>query len=993
MELGLHSVRSMPKRTRNLTALVPLLLAFVNSRGAEAAAPPCRPCAGVHVTDPLTAAASLREAPPIPQDGRVYVSWDVDLAAADTAATEGAATAVAGAGATPWLRFHFHAPAPVAEHLDALEAELKTTAAVTRAANAATHFQVLWDPPADGTAPTAADYAFLFKRAGVAISGAQTEARVITRAFDPKDLPGLEEFYGQEVAAYLDGVALGVGNEADVTAAIARLTELDPGRPVVVEGIAFPGEPLEALSWAGDIARLGGAIAMLELPQPTAATLRPFSLLASEFRGDLSFDLYSIPSGVAAAWPFVRGSDLGLRIIARAPAGAKELVLTWNDPNLRRPSRLDAATGKAEPITGFRQTSSGVEVRVPNPAPVTVLRLERATAAELKGVAEKIEVASEREIPVEEILRRLQAFDDAQQRKLQHYRATNTTHLRFQATAGAAGTFEATLEGAFFFRQGQGYDWAWQSLYFNGVRWRGKTLPEIPLIQPEKAAAMPLNIELTKRYDYRLRGSDRIADRDCWVVEFRPTAEAQAEQEKLFRGAVWVDKQVFARVQTRAVQLGLEGEVLSNEETVSFRPVDAAGQPLPWGPDAFLLPVRTVSQQLWSVLNTPTVVEREIDLSGIAVNGADFEAQRQAVLSSDATMVRDTPGGMRYLVKTDEGADREVKEGFDKSKLFALGGVFYDDSLDYPLPLVGVNYFSFDFQGKGSQLNAFFGGVLGTVDYAIPRFRGSKWDVGGDAFVFAFPRTDDLFRDNVEAKNEQVKSTTGNVSLIAGHPIGSFFKYELEYEVAYDKYSQGDDTDPRFVLPNDTFTHAFKLHARYARSGYQLGLDASLNRRQDWQPWGLPGNTDFDPDQEQFAYWLVRGSKNWYLPKFQRVSAELDYFGGNNLDRFSKYSFGFFGGNRVHGYQSGRVRAEDGWAAHLSYGFRVGELFRIEAVVDGALANDKASGLDNELLSGVGLVGQFTGPWETLIQLDVGIPTSGPDDGFVAYIVFLKLFH
>ena len=65
-----------------------------------------------------------------------------------------------------------------------------------------------------------------------------------------------------------------------------------------------------------------------------------------------------------------------------------------------------------------------------------MLGLDRPTAAERKGVAEKVTVASEREIPVEEILRRLQAFEDAQNRRLEHYSALNTTSLRFQPSAG-----------------------------------------------------------------------------------------------------------------------------------------------------------------------------------------------------------------------------------------------------------------------------------------------------------------------------------------------------------------------------------------------------------------------------------------------------------------------------------------------------------------------------------------------------------------------------
>jgi hypothetical protein len=966
-----------------------LAFALALAPAAVAAGPPCRPCAGLAVSDPLAAAAALGGAPAVAADGRLYVAWGVELDA-DAAAVGGAAQALASAGATPWLRLAFHAPSPIAEHLDALEAELRRATELARGAGPATHFQVLWRPAGGGAAP-AADYAFLFKRAAVALSGARPEARVITRPFPP-DEAELRAFYGEQVSAYVDGIALAAGEPDRLDAAVALLAQLDPGRPVVVEGPPFPPEPGLALARAAELAREGAALSFFDLAQPTADELRPLVLLANEFGGDLSFDPYSVPTGGEAAWTFVRGKDLGLRVIAEAPPGSDELVLSFSDSQLKHPSRIDPATGEAIPLAGVRRTAAGLEVRVADPGRVSLLRLERATAAELEGVAEEIDITSQRQMPVEEILRRLQTFEDAQARKLDHYQATNTTHLRFQASAGSSSTFEATLEGDFFWRRDQGFDWAWQSFYVNGVRWRGKKLPEIPLIEPEKAAAPPLAIELSRRYVYRLAGTETVGGRDCWVVEFRPSEQSQGEAEKLFRGSVWIDRQLYARVQTRAVQLGLQGEVLSNEETVSFSPVDAAGGPGPWSGESYFLPTRTFSQQLLSVVNATLLVERQIELSAITVNGADFDQRRRAVLASDATMVHDTDRGLRYLVKEEGSDERVVKEGFDTNKLFAVGGVFYDDALAYPLPLAGINYFSFDFRGTGNQFNAFFAGALGTLSFAQPRVGGSRFDLGGNAFVLALPFSDTLYRGGRQAKAEEVKSQTANVSLLAGHPIGNFFKVEAQYELSYQRYKRAGDTAADFVLPADTLTHSFSLDLRYARSGYQLTLTGSYNRRADWGFWGLPGNGEFDPTQQDYQRWQARASKSWYLAHFRRFGAEVDYFGGADLDRFSKYQFGFFGGTRVHGYQSDKVRAEEGWAGHLSYGLVVGEAFRLEGVFDAAVATDQASGLKDELLGGAGVVGQFVGPWQTLVQVDLGVPVSGPDSGFVAYVVFLKLF-
>ncbi len=131
-------------------------------------------------------------------------------------------------------------------------------------------------------------------------------------------------------------------------------------------------------------------------------------------------------------------------------------------------------------------------------------------------------------------MRRLQAFEDAQARRLDHFQATRSLHLRFQAAQGA---FEASYAGDFFFRRDHGFDWVWQDFYVGGVKWKSKKIPSVPLIQPEKVASMPAEIRLTKDYDYRLRGTATVDGRDCWVIDFRPL-EASARPQSLPRHRV-----------------------------------------------------------------------------------------------------------------------------------------------------------------------------------------------------------------------------------------------------------------------------------------------------------------------------------------------------------------------------------------------------------------------------------------------------------------------
>ncbi len=967
--------------------LGPVLLCLALPLGA--ASLPCRPCAGLRVESAVNPADAARVLKPggLEPGSPLFVAWEVPLSAEAPVDTTLPAT-VRDSGATPWISFVFRTPPPLAQGGERLQAELRAAADAASKAPAGTWFQVVWRPETGDFSPS--EYAFLLKRAAVALTGAQGQGKVASEAL-PADPKVLQALYGEEVAAYLEAVALQRAAPEALKAAVETVQSLDPGRPIVLDARPVPADPNEMLADAARDSTMGIDLTLFGGPGVETARLvpllSPLVLLAREFAGDLSWDPGSSPTGAQEAWTFVRGKDLGLRVIAMAPPDAQSLTLSFSDPELRRPVRFPIGGQRVSPPSG--QVAGGALVlQVPSPSRVAVLSLDRPTAAERQGVAEKVTVSGQREIPVEEILRRLQAFEDAQSRKLEHYSATNTTSLRFQPSAGTQA-IEATLQGPFFFDPKTGADWAWETLYVNGVRWRGKTLPEIPLIQPEKAAALPLEIHFTKEYRYRLRGSGTIDGRDAWVVDFAPAGPG--EKGKLYQGSVWIDKQLYSRLRTRAVQVGLEGEVLSNEETLFYTPVDANGQTAPWSTQSYVLPLRLVAQQILSVVNNATVVERETRLTDVRINAPGFTEARQKVDASDVTMVRDTPKGLRYLVKDGQG-ERVIKEGYSVSKLFGAAGVFYDDSLDYPLPLAGINYFSFDYKGTGQQVNLFYGGVLLIGNVAQPRVFGSRFDAGAQVFAIAVPSTDTFYRNGREIQGEDIKQLPANVSFKLGHPIGNFIKVDTEYEILYFHYGKADTTAKDFVLPTDNLTHSFSLTTSFARSGYRLAASGSYNLRSSWDFWGLPGNPDFDKTKKDFTTWDASASKNWYLPKFQKIGLEFDYASGSDLDRFSKYQFGFFGGTRVHGYQSNSVRATEVLAGHASYGFEIGEAFRLDGIADAAIATDKETGLDHELLAGVGVAGTFMGPWQTVVNLDVGTPVAGPDSGFVLYVVFLKLF-
>ena len=89
---------------------------------------------------------------------------------------------------------------------------------------------------------------------------------------------------------------------------------------------------------------------------------------------------------------------------------------------------------------------------------------------------------------------------------------------------------------------------------------------------------------------------------------------------------------------------------------------------------------------------------------------------------------------------------------------------------------------------------------------------------------------------------------------------------------------------------------------------YRMSAGASLSKRSKWEPWGLPGEP-FDPATDEFTRWRASVAKTFSLKGFKKFGLEAEYLGGENLDRFSKYQFGYFADSRVHGYQSELVRA------------------------------------------------------------------------------------
>jgi hypothetical protein len=830
--------------------------------------------------------------------------------------------------------------------------------------------------------------AYAVKRVAVAAQGLNVARRF---ALAPAGIARLESLFEHGAQAYFDALVV-PGPEVQPVA--LWLAEHDPAKKIFA--VVTP----TSLNPMYDAARAladGAVLAFLE------GEIDPLSIAGANrsFGGDWAFDSTSKTPildsrGAETTTPaltFVRGEDLRTIIV---PAGAAApIIVSLPGGQYTEPHRVDAAGER--PITDSGARGGRLLVAVQPSSQPYLVYVNRAEKPDVNVTREAIDVATQRGITVEEIIRNHQAYDAFQESIEPRYIARNTTKLRFAVGRGGDAV-EATISGDYFSDREGRADWVWQDFFINGVRWKYGRIPELPLIQPEKVTQLPLDIHFTNEYRYQLVRETTLAGYPVHEVRFEPPPNAPAELP-LYRGTVWIDKHTWARIRVSMIQLNLSGEVLSNEERVDFQPFHRTTN-APMSPaevaaaDArsiLWLPVDVTAEQVISAAGRSNPVERKTTFTNFRINPPDFEASHRQVSASEANMVRETDEGLRYLERRGDG-ERVVKEGFDTSQLFMVGGVHHDAGLEFPVvPLGGVDYFNFNLFDKGIQTNVFFAGVMVAANATHPNVANTRTNVGLDFFGIAIPFENTMYRSDEERPDEAVKVLPLVLTARAGHPIFNFGKVDLSFTAAHLTYQRAEETAPGFVIPQDTFLFGPTISAEYTRWGYNLALSWDHTTRTSWEPWG--NVAEYDESQKSFMRYSASLGKSFYLPRFQRIGIDVNYLDGQRLDRFSKYELGFFGAQRVHGVQSGSVRAERAFIGHLSYGFVFSEQFRIEAFYDHAVLDDESAGIRREPFQGLGIAGQTVGPYGTLLRLDVGKAIGrNAQDGFVANVVFLKLF-
>lgn len=806
---------------------------------------------------------------------------------------------------------------------------------------------------------------------GFALRLAATEARAsaeFTRVALRCDAAALNSLYTTDLAPYVDLLTLDAA--ADRAAAAAYLARVDPETPLlVVAGDAGDTADVAAARMLESQLETAGtnvaAVVWTASPASPAALAR-LAPIARLIDGEVT----PIDAGAAGLVLTLDGADVTTSLRHRllfdtqsfatylvywGAAQSSPLQVSLSVPVEGEPALYRLSDGTKQAVSGYSRDAATGRVRAAVTlagGPMLVDFNEGATAV----FVERSGVSAERMLTVEEIIARHQQQQRAQDALVRNYVATARTSQHFRPTMTDPG-YDVVTDNRYFVAA-DGIEWEELSFSVNGSKW-GADRPPFPLLQPEKVLSLPLQLRFDNDYRYRLDGTERVGEYDCYVVRFEPVNASVTGS--FYKGTVWIERATFARVKVVAVQNGLSAPVVSNEEIQEYRPVTSIGNR-----PVFLFTGLT-ARQIMMIAGRNILVEKSVAFGDFRVNDPGFDEARQTARRGDAIMYRETDRGLRYYVK--EGETRVVSERATRTARALAMGVTLDPSYAFPLPIFGINYLNFEFGSPDTQLAVLFAGVLAAINVQKPKLGNTPFDASVDFFGIAVPSSDRVYDAQGEHDDERLLTWPLTTGVNLGWQYTPFQKATFQYQFRFDGFARDTTTSDAFVVPASTITNGFGGAWEYRRGGYSVAANGAWFTRAGWRDWGLEPDPASKPTYVKYS---ASVSRDFYFNVFHKIHLNGAWFGGRDLDRFAKYQFGMFDDTRIHGVPASGARFEELAMARGSYSFNIFEQYRVDLFAEQAWGRDKALDPAWHPITGIGAALNLRAPWGTILRVDAG---------------------
>ncbi len=661
----------------------------------------------------------------------------------------------------------------------------------------------------------------------------------------------------------------------------------------------------------------------------------------------------------------------------------------------------DPATGTRLPAGEPSKTDKGLVQTCACTTEYALIYIHKLSDAD-KTLYNTVEVKSGVDLKVEEIIARWQQYREAQKQKLENYQASVFMSLHFEGTNLGPG-FDISMQLKQFLNRAGQMEYAQKELYVNGVKFGKNHEFPLPQIEPEKVLTQPLELKLNERYKYKLLGTEQINGAMCYVVGVEPLVA----DENLYSGKVWIDGATFREVKQYLSQRGSKNNVVVNVETQNFELVtDGKG-------NQFNL-LRSISaQQSLNAAGRDFVLQRTLQFSDYAINTPQFGGALAAEHSSEDPMFRDTDNGLRTLAK--QGTERVLVEKRETRITSIVGGAMYGGTFNFPIPFAGISIADFDFRNSGAQLSTFFAGPILVSDLSKqyrPKFR-----LAVDLALSGLPGENRIYSGNTELTQGQVWAWEETTGLRASWQATTHLSLTVSSYLAFDYFRRTSNGDKQYVLPRNGVTVLPGAEFKYTRRGYVFSAQGTRGQRIDWRPFGcasllgppsgcaplttlttaLQTTLLVQPPQKAFTLYNADFNKDYYIGKFTKGGYDFSYYGGNQLDRFSRYFPSFFSLPRLHGIPSGTDSFDAIAMGNVHYGFNVMDFIKFDGMYSYARARNLDESRHFNKFDGVEINFNTPGPMGTLVQGTVSYALDGNiaryNSRWGAYLMIFKPLH
>jgi hypothetical protein len=450
--------------------------------------------------------------------------------------------------------------------------------------------------------------------------------------------------------------------------------------------------------------------------------------------------------------------------------------------------------------------------------------------------------------------------------------------------------------------------------------------------------------------------------------------EPKALDENLYSGKIWIDGLSFREVRQTLSQRGAKSNIVVNVETQNFALVnDGQG-------NQFNLLSSISAQQTLNAGGRDFQLQRTLKFSGYAINTPHYAEDLAAAHRSDAPMYRETDQGLRELKM--KNGERVVQQTSDKRIVSLVGGAMYEGTFNFPIPIAGISMADFDFRHSGAQLSTFFAGPILATD--LSKQYGPKYRLAADLALSALPGENRIYNGNVENTLEEIWAWEQTLGVRASWQASNHLSVTAFTYLAYDIFRRTSDTSSQYALPRNGVALLPGLQLRLTEKGYIFTADGTRGERIAWRQFGCPASPVIpgcppasQSPQSGYALYDADLNKDYYIRKFTKGGWDLAYYGGDQLDRFSRYFPSFFSNPRIHGIPGGTDSFDAIAMSNVHYGFNVMDFMKFEGLYSYARARNLDESSHFNKFDGLEINFNTAGPKGTLIQGTVSYALDG----------------